>query len=968
MANYQSQKYKFTTEVDLLKAYGEEWPSAWAAKKLDTFEKKKEFLGDCCKKTFSVNSLASIELSQYGFKVKNKISINSKLKNIFENVLSEISKIKEYEIRSVGGYLFRYKKNSSVLKNVRDSKDYEKAKEWYCKKWKKDATESMKSSWWNEHWAEGAAEYDLDNDSVKTDYLSNHSFGSAIDINPIENGMGVTEWDMLPKIVEIFRINGFYWGGYYKSSKDPMHFEYYLNDLVNVKKTASFSLPLDITTLETKLSPTADAFAKYYTHTEQEFTGGYFPIGANTSWHGGLHLKGTEAIPVHAIAPGTVVCARMPVQDPQKDQLAYGSRNFVLIRHDNNAKPWYSLYYHLKSIAMDSEEAQKISWLNASFLKFKKNRNFREEPNEKSTILKTFQANADEAEIIDKSQSPWYEVVDPATGSSGFVNFAADVADEVAKPSADLSDKFSQGDAVYQIGKTVNAGDIIGYVGKGIHFENGARADADIIHWEIFSSELIGQDWEQIEDPDDNYTCNSETLIKLVDKDRDNELEPDEVIDFFADEQKAAAMRGYACKFKSDWSVDWKSFSEELKKQNILAYPEKLSLYNFWPDACKCDTTLQADGKVWHYNPIAFIEKMQKSAQGEPSAGAAAAQPAPSAEFDIEISAQSESGARTVKANSVLSIVPKLQSKSVLKCRTTTNEEVDWELSGYAVEKKRGSEVSFDVKHWLFNVPDFPWWFPKAAPKTAEVVAKDSKGKLHKTTLKIYPGNVEAHDLDLTKIPLLNGLKTFFEILEKDLVKFSGVTIKASILKGSMSLKSEFKEHNDNTAFYTYEFSAGFSPLAAIAVEKDFGPAAILPPPLQRFADYIKCTLSAGASVDLTGTVSKDGPNEVTWKLAPSAKLLEIGVEIGTNFKEKTLGQTIKKVIDAKIGAATSVDAEFAPIRDPSKIGFLTTIKCSGLVASGYIVAFDGFYKYKKQIVLFKEKVFVENKEWLCIS
>jgi N-acetylmuramoyl-L-alanine amidase len=369
-----------------------------------------------------------------------------------------------------------------------------------------------------------------------------------------------------------------------------------------------FSLPLDITTLETKLSPTAEAFAKYYTHTEQEFTGGYFPVGANTSWHGGLHLKGTETMPVHAIAPGTVVCARMPVQDPKEDQLAYGSRNFVLIRHDDNAKPWYSLYYHLKSIAMDSEEAQKISWLGASFLKFKKNRNFREEPNEKSTIIKTFQANTDEAEIIDKSQSPWYEVVDPATGTSGFVNFAADVADEVAKPSADLSDKFSQGDAVYQIGKTVNAGDIR-YVGKGIHFENGAKAAADIIHWEIFSSELIGQGWEKVEDADDNYTCNSETLIKLVDKDRDNELEPDEIIDFFADEQKAATMRGYACKFKSDWSIDWKNFSEQLKKQNILAYPDKLSLYNFWPDACKCDTRLQTEGKVWHYNPIAFLKK-----------------------------------------------------------------------------------------------------------------------------------------------------------------------------------------------------------------------------------------------------------------------------------------------------------------------------------------------------------------------
>ena len=56
--------------------------------------------------------------------------------------------------------------------------------------------------------------------------FSTHSWGIAIDLNPLSNAMG-TKGDMHPKIVEIFRKHGFKWGGDWAGKGcDPMHFQY----------------------------------------------------------------------------------------------------------------------------------------------------------------------------------------------------------------------------------------------------------------------------------------------------------------------------------------------------------------------------------------------------------------------------------------------------------------------------------------------------------------------------------------------------------------------------------------------------------------------------------------------------------------------------------------------------------------------------------------------------------------------
>jgi hypothetical protein len=107
--------------------------------------------------------------------------------------------------------------------------------------------------------------------------------------------------------------------------------------------------------------PELDAARALYQHTEKDHVGGYFPVGTNTVWHGGVHLRGEQGDPVYACAKGEVIAVRMP-RDPAKGYGYYGSRNFVLMRHTSDEFTWYSLYMHLDSLPADEDPA----WIDAS--------------------------------------------------------------------------------------------------------------------------------------------------------------------------------------------------------------------------------------------------------------------------------------------------------------------------------------------------------------------------------------------------------------------------------------------------------------------------------------------------------------------------------------------------------------------------------------------------------------------------
>jgi len=393
-------------------------------------------------------------------------------------------------------------------------------------------------------------------------------------------------------------------------------------------KTDGFFLPLN---LGTGTDPTQETLNAYYKHTEQEFAGGYFPVGANTVWHGGVHLFGKQKDPVYAITPGTVVCCRMPAEDPEKDNLRYGSRNFVLLRHGSDDNPWYSLYYHLEPLPPESAEMKKIAWVQCPQIKIKENSNFREGPSTDDTVIETLTPGA-VLNIIGEAQSPWLEVVRPADGRSGFVSFSAQRMEKVAGVDTALVEKITGAANVYQVGVAVPAGAVIGYVGDGITRENNELVHKPIMHWAVFSPRPVAGEWIKTEDADQDYDCDSEAIVNLIEQsgsggvfNADGELTHDEIVAFFSEPSHAEKLRSYACRFKSEFSVDWESVKLKLKERGLIVDEKIASAYNFWDEAVSADSALPADGIVWHYNPIRFVETYEEDGaaqSAEPSSAA----------------------------------------------------------------------------------------------------------------------------------------------------------------------------------------------------------------------------------------------------------------------------------------------------------------------------------------------------------
>ncbi len=76
-----------------------------------------------------------------------------------------------------------------------------------------------------------------------------------------------------------------------------------------------------------------ESVASMHTHVETTQLGGYFPLGANNLWHGGVHIGATPRSTLVAPLDATIVAARLdPAPDP--DRMAFGSTNFIVLRHE----------------------------------------------------------------------------------------------------------------------------------------------------------------------------------------------------------------------------------------------------------------------------------------------------------------------------------------------------------------------------------------------------------------------------------------------------------------------------------------------------------------------------------------------------------------------------------------------------------------------------------------------------------
>ena len=133
----------------------------------------------------------------------------------------------------------------------------------------------------------------------------------------------------------------------------------------------SFPLLLDgNTNINTLLEPqkVKDYAENYYTANESKGNGGWYPMGINQTWHGGIHIPGKKDEPVHAMFDGFVVAARFGNQATK-----LGHNNFILLKHivpiPNKAggEPrnfeFFTLYMHLAPIDFRNVNESSPKWL-----------------------------------------------------------------------------------------------------------------------------------------------------------------------------------------------------------------------------------------------------------------------------------------------------------------------------------------------------------------------------------------------------------------------------------------------------------------------------------------------------------------------------------------------------------------------------------------------------------------------------
>lgn len=469
----------------------------------DRFTKTSRLLENPILESFKQNHIVPVNLPGMGPRKDQSmtVEVNRKLAHLF---LAAFEKIKAenlpYVLHEVGGYLFRYQLNDTVKAAITHRPEYAELR-------KRDDF----SKRWNILCAEQDRALKAFDEKIpyrtgiraKKDLLSNHAWGSAIDINwdtnPYKRG---ERFDMPRRIVEILEGLGFHWGGYYH---DYMHFEYARSTIVGVPDEEPPQVFFPFATEQKRESP-----LKYYFLNERG-SGGYFPLGLQQNLHGGVHLEpepSSTLVPVQAAMPGYIVAARLMAPNTGGDNpdVRYVSEGrhlgFVLIRHelvqkpDNEPEkvhPLYSLYMHLAppDWGRESQDFEKVPWL-ASLLKMRFGGLVNLDPNSHD-VGKTFWAR--EPVTPEATSVKVHGLASPLSARSGERILA------LAKPSPDdVSEAIQalEAGAVVTFDRAlfpVAAGETIGFVTEGLPFTEAfdtSRPSArprlpKYLHWELFS-------------------------------------------------------------------------------------------------------------------------------------------------------------------------------------------------------------------------------------------------------------------------------------------------------------------------------------------------------------------------------------------------------------------------------------------------------------------------------------------------
>lgn len=312
-------------------------------------------------------------------------------------------------------------------------------------------------------------------------------------------------------------------------------------------------------------------------------SGGYFPLGINNSWHGGLHLPAPQGSTLVAPFDATIVAARL---DPDPDHALQheGHANFILLRHQLS-EPAYALF---QGKSLDDVSPGATPAANA--------------PPDPHRALYCLLMHLQPLAITDAlaKDFPWTAKLDPA------LRTPARTADGITNVLSDLAIPVRSGEPLWASGRA-----------RGFTGDGSTTALFDQAHWELFSEHLIPSEWDPpLEDLSDDLTLDvPRHVIERLEEggptiDEDGQLEPHEVREIYRT-GRAGFLRRTPCRFVSQWALD---VDAAIARLDALAYVtaglrEQLAPFMWWNQAT---SVLPPSRFVWHYDPIEFLADYAK--------------------------------------------------------------------------------------------------------------------------------------------------------------------------------------------------------------------------------------------------------------------------------------------------------------------------------------------------------------------
>lgn len=357
---------------------------------------------------------------------------------------------------------------------------------------------------------------------------------------------------------------------------------------------------------------TRDGHTWYHVTVERSGTAG---LNRQSGWVASEYVRDAPA--ARAAAPAQPRAgAAQPA--PQKKPFA-----------DDREVAYWSLYMHLEPqpLTRDNANLKPVTWLaGGSKLTMKGTMNLRSSPAvQRDNVLGQLAAGdtlvRTSTQTTQTGNQAWMPVrVETAAnaalnGQEGFLAVMPTQYTEESVPDADLLQKLAAGGVVKIEKRNVGAGDLLWF--SSVY---GPEADRkDLLHWEIFSEELLFPEWHKAEDGDDDFNLNAREITALVDQTYfggDEVLTAEEVAEFYAKSDKAKLLRTYACKFQEEWALDLATaIPKLLGRWETDGLAERWEPHLFWREATAAGVTLPASPKVWHYNPIKVVQALAGGAK-----------------------------------------------------------------------------------------------------------------------------------------------------------------------------------------------------------------------------------------------------------------------------------------------------------------------------------------------------------------